>query len=90
MMIGIRDSSSLHRCVETALADDAPGDLIECGGRRGWTLHRIAVNETYQRQQAPGWGAPNADHWKCHAYDQVCLPTADGRRPNGRNGVGRK
>ncbi len=34
-MIGMRRLTSLQRCVETALADDIPGDLVECGVWRG-------------------------------------------------------
>jgi O-methyltransferase len=34
-MIGMQRLSSLQRCVETVLADDIPGDLIECGVWRG-------------------------------------------------------
>jgi O-methyltransferase len=34
-MIGMQRLTSLQHCVETALADDVPGDLIECGVWRG-------------------------------------------------------
>ena len=34
-MIGMQRLASLQRCVETVLADDIPGDLIECGVWRG-------------------------------------------------------
>jgi O-methyltransferase len=34
-MIGMQRLTSLQHCVETALADDIPGDLIECGVWRG-------------------------------------------------------
>ncbi len=34
-MIGIERLTSLQHCVETVLADDIPGDLIECGVWRG-------------------------------------------------------
>ena len=34
-MIGMQRLTSLQRCVETVLADDIPGDLIECGVWRG-------------------------------------------------------
>jgi O-methyltransferase len=34
-MIGMQRLTSLQRCVETVLADDVPGDLIECGVWRG-------------------------------------------------------
>jgi O-methyltransferase len=34
-MIGMRRLTSLQHCVETVLADDIPGDLIECGVWRG-------------------------------------------------------
>ena len=30
-MIGMQRLTSLQRCVETVLADDIAGDLIECG-----------------------------------------------------------
>jgi O-methyltransferase len=34
-MIGMQRLTSLQRCVETILADDVPGDLVECGVWRG-------------------------------------------------------
>jgi O-methyltransferase len=34
-MIGIQRLTSLQQCVETILAEDVPGDLIECGVWRG-------------------------------------------------------
>ena len=34
-MIGMKRLTSLQHCVETALADDIPGDLVECGVWRG-------------------------------------------------------
>ena len=34
-MIGMQRLTSLQHCVETALAEDIPGDLIECGVWRG-------------------------------------------------------
>jgi O-methyltransferase len=34
-MIGMQRLASLQRCVETVLADDIPGDLVECGVWRG-------------------------------------------------------
>src|ERR1700759_4332968 len=34
-MIAMQRLSSLQQCVETVLADDIPGDLVECGVWRG-------------------------------------------------------
>jgi O-methyltransferase len=34
-MVGMTRLTSLQRCVETVLADDIPGDLVECGVWRG-------------------------------------------------------
>ena len=34
-MIGMQRLTSLQRCAETVLADDIPGDLVECGVWRG-------------------------------------------------------
>ena len=34
-MIGMQRLTSLQHCVETALTEDIPGDLIECGVWRG-------------------------------------------------------
>lgn len=34
-MIGMKRLTSLQQCVETVLADDVPGDLVECGVWRG-------------------------------------------------------
>ena len=34
-MIGMQRLTSLQHCVETVLAEDIPGDLVECGVWRG-------------------------------------------------------
>ena len=34
-MIGMQRLSNLQRCVETVIAEDIPGDLVECGVWRG-------------------------------------------------------
>jgi O-methyltransferase len=34
-MIGMKRLTSLQQCVETVIADDVPGDLVECGVWRG-------------------------------------------------------
>ena len=34
-MIGMQSLTQLQRCVETVLAEEIPGDLIECGVWRG-------------------------------------------------------
>jgi O-methyltransferase len=72
-MIGMQRLTSLQRCVETVLADDIPGDLIECGVWRGGACILMrAVLAAYGDEMRCVWladsfaGVPRADpaHYK--------------------------
>jgi O-methyltransferase len=55
-MIGMQRLTSLQRCVETVLADDIPGDLIECGVWRGGACILMrAVLAAYQDETRCVW-----------------------------------
>ncbi len=67
-MIGMQRLTSLQRCVETVLAEDIPGDLIECGVWRGGACILMrAVLATYGDETRSVWvadsfeGLPPAD-----------------------------
>lgn len=55
-MIGMQRLTSLQRCVETLLAEDVPGDLIECGVWRGGACILMkAVLAAYGDQERSVW-----------------------------------
>lgn len=57
-MIGMQRLTSLQRCVETVLAEDVPGDLIECGVWRGGACILMrAVLAAYGDQKRCVWVA---------------------------------
>ena len=57
-MIGMQRLTSLQRCVETVLAEDIPGDLIECGVWRGGACILMrAVLAAYGDQERSVWVA---------------------------------
>jgi O-methyltransferase len=57
-MIGMQRLTSLQHCVETVLADDIPGDLIECGVWRGGACILMrAVLAAYQDETRCVWVA---------------------------------
>lgn len=67
-MIGMQRLTSLQQCVETVLAEDIPGDLIECGVWRGGACILMrAVLAAYGDQTRSVWvadsfqGLPPAD-----------------------------
>ncbi len=67
-MIGMQRLTSLQHCVETVLADDIPGDLIECGVWRGGACILMrAVLEAYGDETRSVWladsfaGVPRSD-----------------------------
>ena len=67
-MIGMQRLTSLQHCVETALADDIPGDLIECGvWRGGYGILMRAVLAAYGDETRKVWladsfqGVPRSD-----------------------------
>jgi O-methyltransferase len=55
-MIGMQRLTSLQRCVETVLADNVPGDLVECGvWRGGASILMRAVLSAYGDQTRRVW-----------------------------------
>ncbi len=67
-MIGMQRLTSLQHCVETALAEDIPGDLIECGVWRGGACILMrAVLAAYGDESRSVWladsfqGVPRSD-----------------------------
>ncbi len=55
-MIGMRRLTSLQHCVETVLAEDIPGDLVECGVWRGGACILMrAILAAYEDQQRSVW-----------------------------------
>ena len=67
-MIGMQRLTSLQHCVETALAEDIPGDLIECGVWRGGACILMrAVLAAYGDETRSVWladsfqGVPRSD-----------------------------
>src|SRR5262249_9338038 len=73
-MIGMQRLTSLQRCVETVLADDIPGDLVECGvWRGGASILMRAVLAAYGDETRSVWladsfaGLPRPDTAKYKA-----------------------
>jgi O-methyltransferase len=67
-MIGMQRLTSLQECVETVLADDIPGDLVECGVWRGGACILMrAVLAAYGDEKRCVWladsfaGVPRSD-----------------------------
>jgi O-methyltransferase len=55
-MIGMRRLTSLQQCVETVLAEDIPGDLVECGVWRGGACILMrAVLDAYGDEERCVW-----------------------------------
>jgi O-methyltransferase len=76
-MIGMQRLTSLQHCVETVLAEDIPGDLIECGVWRGGACILMrAVLAAYGDETRCVWladsfeGAPRPDraHYKADKW----------------------
>ncbi|OBI22975.1 macrocin O-methyltransferase [Mycobacterium sp. E2327] len=79
-MIGMHRLTSLQRCVETVLADDIPGDLVECGVWRGGACILMrAVLAAYGDETRSVWladsfaGLPRPDTAKYKA-DKLFMP----------------
>lgn len=79
-MIGMQRLTSLQRCVETVLADDIPGDLVECGvWRGGASILMRAVLAAYGDETRCVWladsfeGVPRPDTAKCKADKGIRL-----------------
>ncbi|MGV9800275.1 TylF/MycF/NovP-related O-methyltransferase [Mycobacterium sp. NPDC003449] len=68
-MIGMTRLTSLQRCVETVIADDVPGDLVECGvWRGGASILMRAVLAAYSDE--------SRNVWLCDSFEGVPPPDA--------------
>lgn len=81
-MIGMQRLTSLQRCVETVLAENIPGDLVECGvWRGGASILMRAVLAAYGDQTRRVWLAdsfegvppPDAANYKADKGDRLHL-----------------
>ena len=81
-MIGMKRLVSLQSCVETALADDVPGDLVECGvWRGGASILMRAVLAAYGDESRRVWLAdsfagvppPDAANYSADKGDRLHL-----------------
>ncbi|QNI06758.1 macrocin O-methyltransferase [Mycobacterium kubicae] len=82
-MIGMRRLKSLQCCVETVLADNVPGDLVECGvWRGGASILMRAVLKAYGDETRCVWladsfrGVPPPNTAKYQADEEVRLDLA--------------
>jgi len=63
-MIGMKRLTSLQHCVETVLADDIPGDLVETGVWRGGAC-------ILMRAVLAAYGDPTRSVWLCDSFQGV-------------------
>lgn len=84
-MIGMQRLTNLQHCVETVLADDIPGDLVECGvWRGGASILMRAVLAAYADETRCVWladsfaGVPPPDAAKYKADKGIRLDRAAG------------
>jgi hypothetical protein len=89
-MIGIKRLNSLHECVEAALRDHVPGDLLEAGvwrggaailmravlQARGITSRRVWVADSFRGFPSPNLKQYPQDNWLQHEYPQLAIPMA--------------
>lgn len=66
-MIGMQRLVSLQQCVETALTDDVPGDLVECGVWRGGA-------SILMRAVLAAYGDKKRTVWLCDSFEGVPPP----------------
>jgi O-methyltransferase len=66
-MIGMRRLTSLQECVETVLADNVPGDLVECGVWRGGA-------SILMRAVLGAYGDESRSVWLCDSFEGVPPP----------------
>ncbi|ODR04973.1 macrocin O-methyltransferase [Mycobacterium sherrisii] len=66
-MIGMQRLTSLQHCVETVLADDVPGDLVECGVWRGGA-------SILMRAVLAAYGDQTRRVWLCDSFEGVPPP----------------
>ncbi|MGO9078306.1 MAG: TylF/MycF family methyltransferase [Streptosporangiaceae bacterium] len=69
-MIGMRRLASLQHCVETVLADDIPGDLVECGVWRGGAC-------ILMRAILAAYGDEKRQVWLADSFQGVPPPDAE-------------
>ena len=81
-MIGMRRLTSLQECVETVLAEDIPGDLVECGVWRGGAsilmravlaAHGDDTRTVWLADSFEGVPAPNAASYQADKGDRLHL-----------------
>ena len=84
-MVGMQRLTSLQGCVETVLADDIPGDLVECGvWRGGASILMRAVLAVYGDETRSVWladsfaGVPRPDSANYKADRGIMLHRAAG------------
>ncbi len=63
-MIGMQRLTSLQQCVETVIADDIPGDLVECGVWRGGAC-------ILMRATLAAYGDAKRSVWLCDSFQGV-------------------
>lgn len=68
-MIGMKRLTSLQECVETVIADDIPGDLVECGVWRGGA-------SILMRAVLAAYGDETRNVWLCDSFEGVPPPDA--------------
>jgi O-methyltransferase len=68
-MIGMQRLTSLQQCVETVLAEDVPGDLVECGVWRGGA-------SMLMRAVLAAYGDETRSVWLCDSFAGVPPPDA--------------
>jgi O-methyltransferase len=66
-MIGMQRLTSLQHCVETVLADDIPGDLVECGVWRGGAC-------ILMRAVLAAYGDETRNVWLADSFEGVPRP----------------
>jgi O-methyltransferase len=88
-MIGLKRLDNLHRCIQDVLAQNVPGDLIECGAWRGGATifmraalfayndpsRRVWVADSFQGLPAPTPGTYPADLGdEFHKFGELAVP----------------
>jgi O-methyltransferase len=68
-MIGMQRLTSLQRCVETVIAEDVPGDLVECGVWRGGA-------SILMRAVLAAYGDESRSVWLADSFEGVPPPDA--------------
>ncbi len=69
-MIGMQRLTSLQHCVETALQENVPGDLVECGVWRGGA-------SILMRAVLAAYGDEKRNVWLCDSFEGVPPPDVE-------------